>query len=111
MKKIMIATVALFAAASAASAFERPTLLSYGEYTVEAQDVELGVGTEFILDGGLTITPWVVATDTGADSLTFDHAAINVAYGVNENVDLYGKVETDSDLNYSETTIGFKLQY
>lgn len=111
MKSVMIAAAALVAFASAASAFERPTVLSYGEYKVEAETFELGAGTEFVLGNGIVLTPMIVALDTANDNFDFDRAELNVSYGVNQNVDLYATIETDADLDYSETTLGFKIQY
>lgn len=110
MKKIMFATAALVAFASAAAAFERPTVVGYGEYSVEAESIEIGAGAEFVLADRFLLTPMFVGTgDTG--SFDFDHAALNVSYGVNKNFDVYGGLTTDADFNYSDLVIGVKVQY
>ena len=46
-----------------------------------------------------------------AEDFAFDHAEVKASYGLNENVDLYGKVATDSDFGYAETTLGVALQF
>jgi hypothetical protein len=110
MKSVMIATAALVAMTSFAVAAERPTILGYSEYAVEAETFELGAGAEFIVNDRLIVKTMVVGFGTDED-FQFDRLELNTSYGINENVDLYGKLETDEDLNYSETTLGVALQF
>ena len=110
MKSVMIAAAALVAMTGFAMAGERPTILSYGEYAVEAETFELGAGAEFILADRLIVTPMVIGFGTTED-FAFDRVEVKASYGINENVDVYGKVETDEDLHYAETTVGVALQF
>ena len=110
MKNIMLATVALTAMVTMASAGDRPTIVGYSEYAVEAQSFEAGVGTELLIGNKLLVTPMVSGSGSGED-FAFDHAEVKAKSGLNENVDLYGKITTDSDLNYAETTIGVAFQF
>jgi hypothetical protein len=110
MKSVMIAAAALVAMTSFAAAAERPTILGYSEYAVEAETFELGAGAEFVVNDRLIVKTMVVGFGTDED-FQFDRLELNASYGINENVDLYGKLETDEDLNYSETTLGIALQF
>lgn len=110
MKSVMIAAAALVAMTSFAAAAERPIILGYSEYAVEAETFELGAGAEFIVNDRLIVKTMVVGFGTDED-FQFDRLELNTSYGINENVDLYGKLETDEDLNYSETTLGVALQF
>ena len=110
MKSVMITATALVAMATVATAADRPTVVGYSEYAVEAQTFELGAGAEFIVADGLILTPTVVGFGT-SDDFAFDHAEVKASYGLNENLDLYGKVKTDSDLKYSETVLGVAFQF
>lgn len=110
MKSVMIAAAALVAMTGFAMAGERPTILGYGEYAVEAETFELGAGAEFIVADRLIVTPMVVGFGVSED-FKFDRLEVKASYDLNENVDLYGKIETDEDLNYAETTVGVALQF
>ena len=111
MKSVMIAAAAMVAmTTSFAAAAERPTILGYSEYAVEAETFELGAGAEFIVGNGLILTPMIVGFGPSED-FQFDRAELKASYGLNENVDLYGKIKTDEDLNYDETVLGVALQF
>lgn len=109
MKSVMIAALAM-TVATAAIAAERPTVVGYSEYAVEAKTFELGAGAEFILGDSLIVTPMVIGFGE-AEAFDFDRLEVKASYGVNENVDLYGKVKTDADLDYSETVLGASFQF
>lgn len=109
MKSVMIAA-ALVAMTGSAMAGERPTILGYGEYAVEAETLELGAGAEFIVSDRLVVTPMVIGYGTTED-FNFDRLEVKASYGINDNVGLYGKIESDEDLNYAETTVGVALQF
>ena len=109
MKAILMTTTAFVAMAGVASA-ETPTAVGYSEYAVEAKTFELGAGAEFIVADGLILTPTVVGFGE-ADAFEFDRLEVKASYGLNENVDLYGKIKTDADLNYDETVIGASFQF
>ncbi len=109
MKSVMIAAAAFATMATMASA-EAPTFLGYSEYAIEAETFELGAGAEFIVADSLILTPMVIGFGTTED-FQFDRAELKASYGLNENVGLYGKIKTDSDLNYSETVLGASFQF
>jgi hypothetical protein len=110
MKTILMATAAVVAMTTFASAADRPTIIGYTEYSVEAETYEVGLGTEFIVGDMLLISPKMVSFGTSED-FTFDHAEVKASYGVNGNVDVYAKVTTDADFNYAETTVGVSFQF
>lgn len=108
MKTTLMATAAVFAMAGFAVA--QPTVVGYGEYSVEAQTFETGIGAEFIVADSVLITPMIVGSGD-VDAFDFDHAEVKASYGLNENIDLYGKVKSDADFNYAETTVGVAFQF
>lgn len=110
MKSVMIAAVAVLGMATVASAGERLPLIGYSEYAVEAQTFELGVGTEFVVADKLVIAPAIVGFGP-SDDFNFDRLEVKASYGLNDKVDLYGKVETDADLHYAETTVGVAFRF
>lgn len=81
------------------------------EYQFEAEVVELNAGVTFV-DGKFTIAPEFTAVyDTNASGFDFDSAEVTVSYAVNETVDVYGRVETDSSFEYSEAAIGITFNF
>mgnify|MGYP000175578369 CR=1 FL=1 len=110
MKSVMIAAAAITAMATMASAADRPTILGYSEYAVEAESFETGVGAEFIVADSVLITPMIIGSGD-VNNFAFDHAELKAKYGVNENIDLYGKIASDADFNYAETTVGVAFQF
>lgn len=110
MKKIMLATVAAFAFAGAASAGSL-SYSAYGEYAVEAESIETGVGVAYLLDNNLEFSAEVVAIDTPEVSFEVDHVDLGVSYGVNPNADIYATVTLDDELRYDETVLGVALKF
>jgi hypothetical protein len=113
MKKIMLATVAAFAFAGAAFAgADRPlTFNTYGEYAVEAEAFEFGVGADWNTDSALSLGVVAVAVDNAGQNFDFDHLDINVGYVVSENGEVYGKVTFDDELTYAETVVGVAFSF
>lgn len=109
MKSVMIAAAALVATATVAMA-DTPTFVGYSEYAVEAQTFELGAGAEFIIADGLILTPTLVGFGTSSD-FDFNRAELKASYGLNENINLYGKVKTDADFKYDEAVVGVAFQF
>ena len=109
MKSVMIAAAALVAMTGVAAA-EVPTFVGYSEYAVEAETFELGAGAEFILADRLILTPTLVGFGT-ADEFDFDRLEVKASYGLNENLDMYGKLKTDADFKYDEAIVGVAFQF
>ena len=112
MKSVMAMTAALVVMSTGAFAGERATIVGYGEYAVEAQAFEAGVGAEMMVADNLSLTPMLIGTASNSLSdFAFDHAELKANYVLNKNVDLYGKVTTDNELRYSEATVGVAFQF
>lgn len=109
MKKIMLATVAVIAFAGAASAADL-SWGGYGEYALEAETFEFGVGADYAIDA-VTLSVDVVAIKPNDVALDFDHVDLGVTYAATEQADVYGVVTLDADLEYSETTVGLAFSF
>lgn len=107
MKSTLIAAAMI---AFAGAAVAEPTYLGYAEYAVEAETFEVATGAEFALNNGVTVTPMIVGFGI-AEDFDFDRAEVTVEYKLNKNVNLYGTVETDSNLDYAETTLGIAARF
>lgn len=110
MKVIMIAAATILGTTVMATAADRPTLLGYSEYAVEAETLEVGVGAEAFIANGVSVTPMLVGLGPTED-FKFDHAEVQVDYQVDQNWTLYGRVETDEDFDYKDTFVGAKLRF
>lgn len=109
MKSVMIAVAAVAAMTGVAMA-ETPSFVGYSEYSIEAKNLEIGVGAEVYVADGFYLTPMVIGSGA-TDEFDFDHAEIKATYIVNENVNVYGKVKSDADFGYSDTTVGVAFQF
>lgn len=110
MKSVMLAAAALVATISFAAAAERPVILGYTEYAVEAETFEVGVGTEFAVGEKVTVAPLAIGFGPDED-FAFDRLEVRVTYDLNDNVDLYTELKTDEDLNYDETLVGVAFRF
>lgn len=115
MKKIMLAAVAAIGLSGTAYAgADRPvTFNGYGEYAVEAEAFELGIGANFTPSAmqDLTLGLVAVSTYTSADSIQFDHIDLKAAYVVRAGVEAYGKVTLDDKFDYSEAVVGVAFSF
>lgn len=109
MKKTL-ATLVAMAALSGAAFAEDLSFLGKAEYAFEAETFETKLGAQYDVDNW-SFVGLLVAEDTSVDSFEFTGVEVIGAYAVNENVDLYAKVETDGDMNYEETTIGTAFRF
>lgn len=115
MKKFMLAAVAAIGLSGAAYAgADRPvTFNGYGEYAVEAEAFELGLGADFTPSSmqELSLGVLAVSTYTNANNVQFDHIDFKAAYVVYTGVEAYGKVTLDNKFNYSEAVVGVAFSF
>jgi len=109
MKNLMLATVAVLALADTASAGDL-SFGGYGEYALEAETFEFGLGADYAINA-VTLSAEIVATKPNDVALDLDHVDLGVTYAAAEQADIYGKVTLDSDLEYSETTVGVAFSF
>ena len=112
MKKILALGAALAFAAgfSSAVAAQELNFVGSAEYAFEAEAFETKLGAQYDVSNW-TFVGLLVAEDTSTTDLDFTGVELVGAYAVNENIDLYAKLETDGDLNYEETTIGTAFKF
>lgn len=82
----------------------------YGEYALEAQAFEFGVGATYDVDAFTLYADTVFNKPSGA-ALDFTEATLGVSYTLNENADVYTEATFNNSFNYQELTIGVSLQY
>jgi hypothetical protein len=46
-----------------------------------------------------------------SEPVAFDNVEVGIAYGLNDNVDVYGLVRLDSDFEYDETVVGIAVTF
>ncbi len=112
MKKILAlgAGFVLAAALATAASAEDLSFIGSAEYAFEAEAFETKLGAQYDVNNW-TFIGLLVAEDTSTTDLDFTGAELVGAYAVNENIDLFAKLETDGDLNYEETTIGTAFKF
>lgn len=108
MRTFMITTAAILGLSTAV--YAEPVFLGYGEYAVEADEFEFGLGAEFGAAEELFIVPMLIATSTDGN-FELDRVEVDVEYVLNKQVNLYAEIETDGDLNYVETTLGADFSF
>ena len=109
MKTLVIATVAALGLAGAASA-DGLGVNAYGEYAFEAEAFEIGLGATYGIEA-LTLSAGVVAVKPNNVSFDVDHLDLGAAYALTGNASLYGNVELNADLEYTESTVGVAFQF
>lgn len=116
MKSLVIAAVAVLGLASVAGAEPLTAahagfgVNGYGEYTLEAKGVELGLNATYGFDA-VTLSGGVVAAKANGGTLDVDHYALGALYTVSDNASVYGKVDLDDKFKYSETTVGVAFKF
>ena len=110
MNKTMIASAVAMTVLAGAALAEAPKFSVYSEYGVETKTAEFGAAAAISLNDKLTVTPEVVATGDSSN-FAFDHAAVTVNYAVATNLDVYGRIESDSDFAYDNTYVGVALRF
>jgi hypothetical protein len=102
-----LATVTFFTA-SGAMAADLPTIFGSTEYSLENENFAMDFGAEMTLDR-LSVN---AALESSFDEeLTFDGVTFGASYSLNKNYSLYGEVQMDSDLEYSDAIVGAKFSF
>lgn len=85
-------------------------VIGSAEYAIEAEVFEsrLGISYDAL---GMTFEPILVGTYVSGGNFEFSGAELNAIYSINQNVDLYGRVDFDSDFDYDEFTIGLGFRF
>lgn len=105
----MIAAVAALTLSTAAANAGELAYLGGVEYAVEAEVFEATAGVEYAV-GGFTLTPVFTLNDAAGD-FEFAEAELTVGYEVTTSMSVYTTVETDSDFNHAETTVGVAFRF
>jgi len=79
------------------------------EYATEAEILETTVGVDLAINA-FTITPALVVDDASGD-FEFSSAEIEVAYSINENLQMHVRFESDEDFEHSESVLGATLRF
>lgn len=109
--KNVFAAAAVFLGMTTASFAQDVGFVGYGEYAFEAEAFETGVGMEFGFYDRLVVTPMLTATRTEADGFEFQSVDVTADYTLNETVDLYATLATNSDLEYQDFTVGASFNF
>lgn len=102
------AAMAMTTIATTASADE-VVFTGYTEYALEAETVNLNLGTE-VYAGAFTVAPsldFAYADEAG----TFEGINIDVAYTLTSNANAYLEVDLDNDAKYQEATVGVAFHF
>ena len=110
MKTLLLASVTALTLASSSAFAGDLSFGGYGEYALEAETFEFGVGADYAIDA-ITLSAEIVATKPNDVDLDLDHVDLGVTYAAAEQADIYGKITLDSDLEYSETTVGVAFSF
>jgi hypothetical protein len=109
MTNTMMAAVAALTFSAAAANAGDLAYLGGVEYAVEAAAFEATAGVEYGI-AGVTITPLLTISDATGE---FDLAAaeLTLSYAIVSAVNAYVTVETNADLEHTETTVGVALRF
>lgn len=104
---IMKPTLALVATLATATASYAGDLYFNGkaEYAVEAGDFTLSGGAVYDF-GAVEVFTEADFTSAGTTDITFDNLEVGVGFDLTDSTQVYGIVEFDDNMEYSETTIG-----
>lgn len=109
MKKIIATTAAIIVSGTAS--FAAPlTYNGASEYSVEKEALSFNLGTNYGY-GNFDVFANVDFSKLDTKSVTFDGAEVGVAYYLNTTVQIYGKIITDDNLDYSDTVVGASFTF
>jgi len=110
MKNFFLATAAIFALTTSASAVE----LNFAgdiEYDIETEQTAIEFGPALSMAGFL-LEPKVHATaDIANTSVDLSGFSTKATYGLTPNVSLYGTIAVDKDFGYDTMTVGTSFNF
>jgi len=113
MKTTILATA--FALAATGALAEETSMFHIGaagevEYSVENESFAMEVGPTIDM-GNIGVAPKLLTSvDTGMD-FNFVGVEIEATYGFSNNLELYGEVSADNDLEYEDLKMGVRFQF
>lgn len=110
MKKVLLATIAVFGVSTAAYA-EGFGLVGETEYAFEADVFSLEAGTDYNRGDFNFVALTKFDNDSVGDDFEFSGAELEVGYSINKNVTGYVRVEVDDDFDYDETVVGASFDF
>lgn len=109
MKNLLIITAATIALASPAIANDL-SFGAYGEYALEAESLEFGLGADYVV-GEATFSADLTVVKFNGESLDLDSLDLSAAYAISNKSDIYATITLDSDLKYTETVVGIAVKF
>lgn len=110
MKTTILATA--FALAATGAVAEGLNIGAAGEleYSVEGENFAMEVGPTVSL-GKIGVAPKLLTTVDG--DMDFDMVGVEVeaTYGLSDNLELFGEVSADKDLDYQDLKMGVRFQF
>lgn len=110
MKKLLIIATAALALSTSTVVAGELAFNAYGEYAVEAQGFELGVGADYSLQA-VTIYSEAVFTKPQNVDFDFDHVDVGVSYNFTNSTKAYGEITLDKQFDYSEAVVGVAVNF
>lgn len=110
MKNIMTAGAFALGLTSTVANAGDFTYFAGTEYAFEAEEMTLEFGADYI-QGDLRVTPVIEFADTTATNLEFTTLSVEAGYMVTSSAEVYLRVETDENLDHSETVVGATIHF
>lgn len=86
-------------------------VIGYGQYAVESETVETGLGMAWGAFDRLLVTGMFVGEDTATTDFEFESLELGVDYSVNRNMSLYATLSSDEDFKYDEFLFGASFSF
>lgn len=86
-------------------------VIGYGQYAVESEGLETGLGVGWGVFDRLLVTGMFVGADTPTTDFEFESLEVGVDYSVTGNISLYATLSSDSDFNYDEFLFGASFSF
>ena len=110
MKTTTIA--AIFAVATVfATAPAMADVVGSVEYSVENETLETSTGVEFALAEAVTVTALANLETTDFSDVEFTGSDLQVHWTATDEIVVYGNVELDGDLDYTDTQVGVSFRF